>query len=65
MNLEQQTIPACAVIPRQCGTCHWFRWSLGPTGRKRKTERGKCDDRMDIVDMDEDGRTVLDKLRRV
>lgn len=26
----------------RCGTCRWYKFSLGPTGRKRPNERGQC-----------------------
>ena len=29
-------------VKRCCGTCRWFQWATGPTGRKRKAEQGEC-----------------------
>ena len=28
---------------RNCGTCHWFLFSKGPTGRKLPTKLGRCE----------------------
>ena len=33
---------AVAPMVRRCSTCRWFAWSLGPTGRRRPTEPGRC-----------------------
>jgi hypothetical protein len=44
--LEQED--CCAVhgtvtpIVRQCGTCKFFEWERGPTGRKRPSQPGYC-----------------------
>jgi hypothetical protein len=29
-------------IERECGTCRWFEFATGPTGRKRPAEKGHC-----------------------
>ncbi len=25
-----------------CGTCRWYVWATGPTGRRRPSQRGTC-----------------------
>lgn len=33
---------AMSDTERRCGTCKWFEFEVGPTGRKRPSEPGKC-----------------------
>ena len=30
-------------VERRCGTCRWFKWATGPTGRRRPTQPGQCE----------------------
>jgi len=31
-----------APLVRHCSSCRFFAWTLGPTGRRRPTEAGRC-----------------------
>jgi len=41
-QLENPPEPAPAPVKRCCGTCAYYEWAKGPTGRRRPTEAGKC-----------------------
>jgi hypothetical protein len=41
-ELKQETVSAATPIDRRCGTCRWFVFAKGPTGRKRPTMAGAC-----------------------
>jgi len=34
--------PTPVPVIRQCGTCVFFRWATGPTGRRHTREPGDC-----------------------